>query len=259
MLLQQVLSTTLVAATTAALILFARRRRIKTQLDQLPLLTLGPNDLGVTAVISPVGASILKLAVPAADGKPVDVVLGYERASSYAVGARGRLPKVARRRLALLRHCQPRHPRPVRHPAEGPGPPRRRPCRRSARVRRAAAAPTAANRLARAGARGGYADPPADRQLELKPRRKIPRHAPSYPIRSRAAAARGHALLWIRGGPRGKQDRPGGELPAAQAPAARGLRQRRGAAAGGRARRSGPRRGRRCLSQPSRTPPLGSF
>lgn len=85
MLLQQVLSTTLVAATTAALLLFARRRRVKTQLDQLPLLVLGPNDLGISAVISPVGASILKLVVPAADGKPVDVVLGYERASSYAL------------------------------------------------------------------------------------------------------------------------------------------------------------------------------
>lgn len=72
-------------AAAGALLLLARRRRIRTALDQLPAYMLGPNQLGVTAVISPVGASILKLVVPAADGAPVDVVLGYERASAYAL------------------------------------------------------------------------------------------------------------------------------------------------------------------------------
>jgi hypothetical protein len=84
--IQHVVTTTLVAALSAALLLLAKRRRVKRHLDRLPLLQLGPNRLGVSAVISPVGASIVKLIVPAADGTTIDVVLGYERASSYAVG-----------------------------------------------------------------------------------------------------------------------------------------------------------------------------
>ncbi|KIY93736.1 hypothetical protein MNEG_14227, partial [Monoraphidium neglectum] len=82
--IQHVVTTTLVAALSAALLLLAKRRRVKRHLDRLPLLQLGPNRLGVSAVISPVGASIVKLIVPAADGTTIDVVLGYERASSYA-------------------------------------------------------------------------------------------------------------------------------------------------------------------------------
>ena len=38
--------------------------------DKLPLATLGPNKAGVSVVITPVGASIMKLVVPAADGAP---------------------------------------------------------------------------------------------------------------------------------------------------------------------------------------------
>lgn len=79
-----VITGTAVAVSTALLVL-AKRLRIRRMLDQLEVVQLGPNQLGVTAVISPVGASIMKLIVPAADGSPVDIVLGFERSSSYVL------------------------------------------------------------------------------------------------------------------------------------------------------------------------------
>ncbi|KAI8475087.1 MAG: aldose-1-epimerase [Monoraphidium minutum] len=85
MVVKQLIGTTVAAAAAAALLVLAARRRTRRMFDQLPLHTLGPNQAGIRAVISPVGASIVTLIVPAADGSPVDVVLGYERASSYAL------------------------------------------------------------------------------------------------------------------------------------------------------------------------------
>ncbi|GBF97855.1 aldose 1-epimerase [Raphidocelis subcapitata] len=83
--LPQLLGAAGLAALSAAALLVARRLRLRRYYDQLPRLRLGPNKLGVSAVISPVGASILELTVPDAQGKPVDVVLGFERASAYAL------------------------------------------------------------------------------------------------------------------------------------------------------------------------------
>lgn len=73
--------------TAAALVglLGLARRRIRRMLNQLPAYTLGPNAAGITVSITPVGASITRLCVPGAGGAPLDVVLGYERAASYAL------------------------------------------------------------------------------------------------------------------------------------------------------------------------------
>lgn len=83
--LQRLLATGAVATLSTALIVLAKRWRQRRMMDQLPLHHLGPNELGVSAAISPVGASIVKLVVPAADGSQVDVVLGFAKASSYVV------------------------------------------------------------------------------------------------------------------------------------------------------------------------------
>jgi len=85
MTISKVVATGGVAIASAALLLLTKRLRIRRYLNQLPLLQLGPNQLGISATVSPVGATITKLIVPAADGSPVDVVLGFERASTYAV------------------------------------------------------------------------------------------------------------------------------------------------------------------------------
>lgn len=89
------------AALAGGALLLASRWRVRRMLDQLPRLQLGPNKLGVSAQISPVGASILKLVVPAADGAPVDVVLGFERASTYAVRCGATVAPSVTRRPAL--------------------------------------------------------------------------------------------------------------------------------------------------------------
>jgi hypothetical protein len=73
------------AAALVGLLGLARRLRIRRMLNQLPVYTLGPNAAGVTVSITPVGASITRLSVPGAGGAPLDIVLGYERAASYAL------------------------------------------------------------------------------------------------------------------------------------------------------------------------------
>jgi hypothetical protein len=131
--LPQLLAASAAAAGAAALLLLATRRRVRTALDLLPLYTLGPNQLGVSVVISPVGASILKLIVPAADGTPVDVVLGYERASAYAVrrsagaAVRGGAPRTRRRvgrptQQHARAPCAPLQRGPLRRSTEHRGP-----------------------------------------------------------------------------------------------------------------------------------------
>lgn len=85
MVLLQLLATGAAAALSAGALVAAARMRTRRHLNQLPLITLGPNRLGVSAVISPVGATIVKLVAPAADGAPVDVALGFERAATYAL------------------------------------------------------------------------------------------------------------------------------------------------------------------------------
>jgi hypothetical protein len=97
--LKQLVVTGTVAAASAALLLLGNRWRLRRYLDRLPLIKLGPNQLGISAVVSPVGATITKLIVPAADGAPVDVVLGFERVSTYAVSLL--LPAIAQAAVGL--------------------------------------------------------------------------------------------------------------------------------------------------------------
>ncbi len=74
------------AAALAAIAGVALRRRLqKDEYDALPIHVLR-NAHGMEVHISPVGGTILKLLVPGADGtEPVDVVLGWDRPSEYAV------------------------------------------------------------------------------------------------------------------------------------------------------------------------------
>lgn len=59
------------------------------QLDALPPLLLS-NAAGVRVTITPVGAAIQRFVVPVS-GKELDIVLGWNRPSTYAVRARARV------------------------------------------------------------------------------------------------------------------------------------------------------------------------
>jgi hypothetical protein len=70
------------AAAVGAAVWFLRRA--VNELDQLPVYVL-KNESGLEVHVSAVGGAIMKLLVPDKDGVPVDVVLGYDRASRYMV------------------------------------------------------------------------------------------------------------------------------------------------------------------------------
>ena len=110
-----------VAAVSAAIWFLKLKRN---ELDKLPIYVLKSDQTGMEVHVTPVGGCILKLIVPDKDGQPVDVVLGYDRASRYMVS-----PDLWGRPAHCSNTCPLHHALPPQQPHE-----RRRVSRRRKRI-----------------------------------------------------------------------------------------------------------------------------